>query len=490
MKLLRDIIYKTGIQSIHGSTQLAIDSVTADSRKVKKLSLFVAIKGLTHDGHAHIAEAIENGASAVVCQHLPKTLDPEITYVQVEDPGKALGIIAANFYDHPSHRIKVTGVTGTNGKTTVATTLYALFSEMGYKCGLISTVENRIGNECLPSTHTTPDPVQLQELLHRMVQEKVSHCFMEVSSHALNQHRVAGLRFRAAVFTNITHDHLDYHGTFLEYMNAKKRLFDNLTEDAVAIMNMDDRNAPYMLQNCKATKYGYALKRLADFKGKLTENHIGGLMMEMDGTEVSTHFTGAFNAYNLLAVYATAVSLGQDKMQVLTTLSTLLPVRGRFQPVRLEAGPVAIVDYAHTPDALENVLQTLKEVLMPGQKLICVVGCGGNRDRAKRPLMAKTAARWADQVLLTSDNPRFEDPAEILREMEAGLLPEHFQKTLTIQERAEAIRTAVRIADAKDVILIAGKGHETYQEIQGVKHPFDDAAVFTESVKRQYALKN
>jgi UDP-N-acetylmuramoyl-L-alanyl-D-glutamate--2,6-diaminopimelate ligase len=486
MKLLRDIIYKAGIAAIQGSTQVAISHVTSDSREVKKFGLFVAVKGTQTDGHTHIDKAIAAGAVAVICELLPETLLPEVTYVQVQNSGLALGIVAANFYDHPSHRLKLVGVTGTNGKTTIATTLYTLFTQLGYKTGLLSTVENRIGQEVMTATHTTPNAVQLQALLHEMVSQKVAYCFMEVSSHALHQHRVAGTKFRGAIFSNLTHDHLDYHGTFTEYMKAKKMLFDGLGEDAFALVNADDRQAAFMLQNCKGVKKTYGLKTLADFKGKITENDMGGLLMDMDGTEVSTHFSGAFNGSNLLAVYGAACLLGQERMHVLTTLSTLHPVRGRFQKIHLGKGPVGIVDYAHTPDALENVLKTLREVLVTGQRLFTLVGCGGNRDTAKRPIMAKTAAQWSDQVILTSDNPRFEEPAVILKEMEKGLLPEHFQKTLTIQDRAEAIRTAVRLASPKDVILIAGKGHETYQEIQGVKHPFDDAEHFTESIKLQY----
>ena len=486
MKLLRDIIYKAGIAAIQGSTQVAVSHVTSDSREVKKLGLFVAVKGTQTDGHDHIEKAIHAGAVAVICEHFPEAVQPDITYVQVQNSSLALGIIAANFYDHPSHRLKLVGVTGTNGKTTIATTLYTLFTQMGYKTGLLSTVENRIGNDVIPATHTTPNAVQLQSLLHEMVTEKVAYCFMEVSSHALHQHRVAGTKFKGAIFSNLTHDHLDYHGTFTEYMKAKKMLFDGLGEDAFALVNADDKQAAFMLQNCKGQKKTYGLKTLADFKGKITENDMGGLLMDMDGVEVATHFTGAFNGSNLLAAYGAACLLGHEKMHVLTTLSTLMPVRGRFQKIYLGKGPVGIVDYAHTPDAVENVLKTLREVIMPGQRLFTLIGCGGNRDSAKRPIMAKTAAQWSDQVILTSDNPRFEDPAAILKEMEKGLLPEHFQKSLTIQDRAEAIRTAVRLATPKDVILLAGKGHETYQDILGVKHPFDDAEHFIQSVQLQY----
>src|SRR5687767_6510614 len=448
-----------------------------DSRKVKPGYVFVAIKGTASDGHDYITKAKELGASVIVCEKLPETIDEKVTYVTVKNSGLALGIMASNYFGNPSDKLKLTGVTGTNGKTTTVTLLYQLFSALGYKTGMISTVENRIKDEVIPSTHTTPDPIQLNELLKRMVDSGCTHVFMEVSSHAVDQERIAGLKFVGALFTNITHDHLDYHKTFENYIKAKKKFFDELLGDAFALVNADDKRGMVMMQNTKATKYSFGLKKMVDFKAKIITNSIEGLELEIGGKTVWFKLIGDFNAYNLLAVYGAAVLLGEDSDEVLVKLSSLQGAVGRFEHVQPGAKVIAIVDYAHTPDALKNVLETIALFRSGTEQVITVVGCGGNRDKTKRPLMASIACRLNDKVVLTSDNPRDEDPMEIIKEMQVGVMPTEVRKTLVIADREEAIKTACMMAKEKDIILIAGKGHETYQEIKGVKHPFDDREV-------------
>lgn len=483
MKLLKDILYRAGIEEIIGSTNIAIEQICFDSRLAGKFCLFVAVKGTATDGHQYIDQVIKAGAVAIVCENLPLELDPKIAYVRVKNTQKALGNIASNFFDHPSSKLKLIGVTGTNGKTTVATSLYNMFSKLGYSCGLISTVRNKVNLEEISATHTTPDAVAINRLLYQMVEKKCTYAFMEVSSHALDQGRVEGLEFRGAVFTNLTHDHLDYHGTFDHYIAAKKKLFDGLKEGAFALINADDRNGKVMVQNCKAKKYTYGLKSPADYKGKVVENAVSGLFMNLNGTEVHTHFVGEFNAYNLLAIYGAGVILGVDKMNVLTTLSTLTAVDGRFQIVQGADGITGIVDYAHTPDALENVLKTIRGIVKHDQKIITVVGCGGNRDKQKRPVMAKVAVNYSDRVILTSDNPRNEKPEDIIGDMKNGLEAGDMMKVTTIIDRREAIVAAGQFAQKNDIILVAGKGHEKYQETNGVKTHFDDVEELTNLFK-------
>ena len=480
MKLLSDILYKTRLEEIIGSTNVAISSVTFDSRKVKKDSLFIATRGTASDGHHYIELAIESGAVAIVCEDLPETLKENVTYVKVLDSSASLGYIACNFYDNPSEKLKLVGITGTNGKTTTVTLLFNLFRGLGYNVGLLSTVENKINTTVIPSTHTTPDALALNELLSKMVEAGCQYAFMEVSSHAIVQHRITGLKFTGAAFSNITHDHLDYHKTFEEYIRAKKLFFDNLQDDAFALTNKDDRNGMVMLQNTKAKKYSYGLKSIADFKCRVVENHLNGLLLSIDNQELWVKLIGSFNAYNVLVVYAISQLLKQDRVQVLTTLSNLNSVEGRFQYIKSKNGIVAIVDYAHTPDALKNVLETIKDIRTGNEQVITLAGCGGDRDAAKRPIMAQIACEYSNKVILTSDNPRSENPEEILNQMQAGINPVDAKKTLRISDRKEAIRTAVAFAKEGDIILIAGKGHEKYQEINGVKHPFDDFEIVKE----------
>jgi len=486
MKVLKDILYKVSLSSTIGDMELKVGSIVFDSRKVAKDSVFVAVSGTQVDGHAFIDKALDTGAVAVVCEQMPTALREGITYVQVLNSAKALGIMASNFYGNPSEKLKLVAVTGTNGKTSSVTLLYQLFMEMGYQVGLLSTVENRINDTVVPATHTTPDAVSTQALLRQMVDTGCTHCFMEASSHAIVQERMAGLHLAGAVFTNISHDHLDYHGTFDEYIKAKKKLFDELPKDAFALVNADDKRAMVMLQNCKASAQTFGLKSAADFKAKVLSNTIEGLELDIDQHQAWFRMIGEFNAYNLLGVYAVAVLLGEEEEEVLMQLSKVRGAQGRFDKIQM-AGVTAIVDYAHTPDALENILKTIQGVRTGGEKVITVVGCGGNRDRTKRPIMAKLATQFSEQVILTSDNPRDEDPLDILKEMEAGVNPVDFKKTLTIVDRKEAIKTAVRFAEKGDIILIAGKGHETYQEIKGVKYPFDDREVVKEMLN---LLKN
>lgn len=480
MKLLSDILYKTRLDEIVGSTNLAISSVTFDSRQVKKDSLFIATVGVTVDGHKYIDKAIEMGAIAIVCEDLPYQINENITYIKVLNSSESLGYIACNFYDNPSEKLKLIGVTGTNGKTTTVTLLFNLFRGLGYNVGLLSTVENKINNVVIPSTHTTPDALELNQLLNNMVEQGCQYAFMEVSSHAIVQHRITGLQFTGAAFSNITHDHLDYHKTFDEYIKAKKLFFDNLPTEAFALTNKDDRNGMVMLQNTNAKKYSYGLKSIADFKCKVIENHLNGLLLNIDNQEVWIKLIGSFNAYNALVVYAVSQLLKQDKVQVLTTLSNLNSVEGRFQYVKSKTGIIAIVDYAHTPDALKNVLETIKDIRTGNEQVITVIGCGGDRDSAKRPIMAKIACELSTKTILTSDNPRSENPEEILNQMQKGLSPVEAKNALRISDRKEAIKTAIAFAKEGDILLIAGKGHEKYQEINGVKHHFDDFEIIKE----------
>ena len=483
MKLLKDLLYRARLEQVVGSTHTAIEKLCFDSREVVPFTAFVAVKGTRSDGHDHIAAAVERGATAIICEHLPEGRKEGVTYVRVADSAQALALMAANFFDHPSRELKLVGITGTNGKTSVATLLYRLCRTLGIKAGLISTVEIRIGQRTVPSTHTTPDAVRLNELIAEMVAERCTHCFMEVSSHSVVQDRITGLDFDVAVFTNITHDHLDYHGTFAAYIEAKKRFFDQLGRHALALVNADDVNSAVMVQNTKATKRSFAVHGLADHRARIIENQLTGLHLNIDGHDVYTRLVGAFNASNLLAVYATAVHLGMQPVDVLTALSDLEPPRGRFQLVRGASGVLGIVDYAHTPDALKNVLGTINEVCGDEEQVITVVGCGGDRDRAKRPVMARLAVELSHRVVLTSDNPRGEDPMAILQEMRTGVPSADADRAYVNADRREAIRQAVSLARPGDVVLVAGKGHETYQEISGVKHPFDDAAVLKETLE-------
>ncbi len=483
MKMLKDILFGASLNEIHGDREVKVSDITFDSRKVKKQSLFVAVEGLTVDGHAYIGQSVKAGAAAIVCETLPEELQEGVTYVSVDNSAKAVGIIASNYYDNPSQKIILVGVTGTNGKTTSVTLLFDLFKNLGYKAGMLSTVENKIDDKILPAQFTTPDSIQLNQLLHQMVEAGCTHCFMEVSSHALVQHRVAGITFSGAIFTNISHDHLDYHKTFEEYIQAKKLLFDGLTSEAFALTNLDDKRGMVMLQNTKASKNTYALKSMADFKGKVIHNTLQGLELDLDGVNAWFKLIGDFNAYNLLSVYGAAVLLGEEKEAVMTALSMLGGARGRFEQVANKQEILAIVDYAHTPDALENVLKTIDNLRTHQEMLVTVVGCGGNRDKSKRPVMGKLAASFSNKVILTSDNPRDEDPGVILEEMMAGIGKTEQRKTMIIADRKEAIRTACNLAGKGDIILVAGKGHETYQEIKGVRNHFDDREVLMEMLK-------
>ncbi len=482
MKLLKDILYKAGLQEIIGNSNVAIVSITADSRNVKKNFLFVAIKGTSSDGHNYINTAIELGAVAIICAELPSEINPNIVYIKVNEPSFALGVIANNFFDEPSKKLKLVGITGTNGKTTTATLLFHLFKALGYKVGLISTIKNIIINQEIASTHTTPDPVAINELLFQMIENGCTHAFMEVSSHAVDQNRIAGLEFAGAMFTNITHDHLDYHITFDSYILAKKKFFDQLSKDAFALTNKDDRHGMVMVQNTKAKIKTFALKSAADFKCKILESHLSGLLLQLNQNEVWIKLIGHFNAYNALGIYAVSMLLGENETNVLTTLSNLNSVEGRFQYIKSKKGVVGIVDYAHTPDALENVLKTITEINDHKGQIITLVGCGGDRDKTKRPIMAKIAANYSNKVILTSDNPRSEDPNVIITEMEKGLEITDKKKAISLADRKEAIKLACSMATPSDIILIAGKGHEKYQETNGVKTPFDDLEVLKENL--------
>ena len=482
---LKDIIVNCNLLELTGDKEIDINKVSFDSREVAPGTLFFAVKGTQADGHAYIENALDKGASAIVCEKLPNTLREGVTYIRVDNSGYVLGVAAANFYGNPSRQLKLTGVTGTNGKTTIATLLYRLFSDAGYACGLLSTIENIVDHEVIPSTHTTPDPVELNALLRKMADHGCEYAFMEVSSHAIDQHRIAGLQFAGGIFTNLTHDHLDYHKTMANYRNAKKKFFDNLPANAFALTNLDDKNGAVMVQNTKARKLGYALKHDADYKGIVMESHFDGMMMKVNGTELYTQLVGGFNASNILAIYGAALALGFDKDELLVEISKLHGANGRFDMVRSDSGIVGIVDYAHTPDALENVLKTINEVRKTGQTLITVAGCGGNRDASKRPEMAAVAVKLSDRVILTSDNPRNENPEEIIRQMKEGIAPNDMHKVLSITERREAIRTAVALAQKGDIILLAGKGHEDYQIIKGEKRHFDDKEELANALKEK-----
>ncbi len=480
MKLLQDILFGVSLREVVGSTQLSIKDIQIDSRKVQEGSVFVAIKGIQADGHEFIATAIQKGAVAIVCEQLPSSLQDGVVFIVVANAQESVAVMAHHFYDNPSTQIKLVGVTGTNGKTTVATLLFKLFKGLGYTCGLISTVENHIGDTIVPATHTTPDPIQLNALLQKMVQAGCTHVFMEVSSHAIHQHRITGLQFVGAAFTNITHDHLDYHKTFEAYLEAKKAFFDALPSSAFALSNLDDKNGAQMLLDTKAKKLTYALHAPSNYKGKILENQLNGLVLLVNEMEVHCRLIGTFNAYNFLAVYGIAIQLGETSEAVLTVLSALTGAEGRFDYIISADQIIGIVDYAHTPDALENVLTTIAKLRKGNEQVITVVGCGGDRDKTKRPIMAQVACDLSTKVFLTSDNPRSEDPNDIIKDMEQGLSSSAKRKYINIVDRKEAIKAAVSFAQPGDIILVAGKGHEKYQEIKGIKHDFDDKKIIQE----------
>lgn len=483
MKQLNELLLKCQVKEISGDTSGEISDIAMDSRVIRDGSLFIAVKGTHVDGHEFIQQAVEKGARAVVCEEIPSSVSENVTYILVDDSAESLGYIASAFYDFPSEKLILTGITGTNGKTTVATLLYEVFRSLGYKTGLLSTVVNKINENIIPSTHTTPDQISVNRLLSLMVEEGCTHCFMEVSSHAIDQKRISGLDFNTGVFTNLTHDHLDYHKDFKSYRDAKKKFFDSLPASAIAISNADDPNGSVMLQNTKARKVFYALRKPVEIKGVIIENSMEGLQLKIGRNEVHFHLRGKFNAYNLLGIYGVCMFLGLDEQTSLTAMSNLRHVDGRFHPVANERNIYAFVDYAHTPDAIENVLKTLDELRSRNETLFVIVGAGGNRDRLKRPVMAAIAARFADRLILTSDNPRDEEPQFILDEMKKGLDSVQLSHTMIIQDRYEAIKTACLMAKQGDIILVAGKGHETYQEIKGVRYPFDDKKVLSELLK-------
>jgi UDP-N-acetylmuramoyl-L-alanyl-D-glutamate--2,6-diaminopimelate ligase len=482
MPSVNDILVNIKPVKVQGDRVAEIESISIDSRKAAQGSMFIAVRGTLSDGHSFIEKAIGQGAKAVVCETLPDVLREDVVYIQVKNSAEAAGLIADAFYDFPSEQLKIVGVTGTNGKTTVATLLYKLFEALGYKCGLLSTVQNHIHDKVIVATHTTPDAISIHGLLREMVDAGCTHAFMEVSSHAIHQHRIGGIRFVGGIFTNITHDHLDYHGTFDEYIRVKKSFFDGLPASAFALTNADDKRGAVMLQNTKADKHAYSLRVPATIKGKVLENNLTGLVMVVDNQEAHFRMIGTFNAYNLLAVYGAAKLMGEDKMQVLAVLSGLHGAQGRFETyLSVNDKVLGIVDYAHTPDALLNVLATINQLRTQGQQLFTVIGCGGHRDKTKRPLMAQAACEHSDKAIFTSDNPRSEDPEQILNEMEEGLTPVQKRKSLRITDRKEAIKVAVTLAQPGDIILLAGKGHETYQEIKGVKNHFDDKEILMEA---------
>jgi len=474
MSLLKDILYKVAIESVNGSTEIAINKMDFDSRKIEANDVFVAIRGTISDGHDFIEKAIERGAVAIVCDALPSVLAKGVTYVCVKDTNAALAFMAANYFDNPSRNLKLVGITGTNGKTTIASLLYQLFKKAGFKVGLLSTVKILVDDVEYKATHTTPDSITINHFLNEMVLAGVEYCFMEVSSHGIHQKRTEALHFVGGIFTNLSHDHLDYHPTFAEYRDVKKSFFDHLPSTAFALSNIDDKNGPVMLQNTSARKRTYALKSFADYKAQILENQLSGLLLKINGNEVWVKLIGTFNAYNLLAIYGTAVELGLGSLEVLRLMSELESVSGRFQFIVSNTNITAIVDYAHTPDALDNVLKTINDIRTKNEQLITVVGCGGNRDTTKRPIMAGIASELSDKVILTSDNPRNEEPEMIIQEMEKGVAAQNFKKVLSITDRLQAIKTACQLAQPNDIILIAGKGHETYQEIKGIRHDFDD----------------
>jgi len=483
MRYLSDLLEGLPFTELPGSADVEITAVEFDSRKVVPGCLFVAVKGTAVDGHDYIEQAVKDGAVAIICEDLPGHTADGADFLMVQNSAVALGIVSANFYGNPSDDLKLVGVTGTNGKTTIATLLYKLFRDLGYKCGLLSTVENQINGKIIPATHTTPDPVALNGLLRDMVDQGCDYCFMEVSSHAVAQHRIEGLKFSGGIFSNLTHDHLDYHKTFDAYLKAKKTFFDTLPKSAFALTNIDDKNGSVMLQNTKAHKKTYGLKNMADYKVKILENEFHGLLLNIDGNEVWFKLVGNFNAYNLLAVYAAAMLLDQDKSKILVSLSKLSGAEGRFDAVVSPNKVIGIVDYAHTPDAVQNVLTTIHDLRKGTEQVITIIGCGGDRDRTKRPVMAAMACEWSDKVILTSDNPRSEDPAAIIKEMEAGVTGANKKKTISIVDRREAIKTACHLAQPGDIILLAGKGHEKYQDIKGIKSHFDDREELEEQFK-------
>jgi len=483
MPRLKDIVYKVHLNSVTGDRNKDVSGVSFNSREVKKGDLFVAVRGTQVDGHNFITQALDSGAVAIVCEEMPSEVSDGITYVVVENSAQALGIIASNYYNNPSQSIKLVGVTGTNGKTTTVTLLHQLFLKLGFNAGLISTVENKINQEVIPASHTTPDSLTINKLLSRMKKEGCTHCFMEVSSHAIDQERIAGLNFRGAVFTNISRDHLDYHPDFDSYLNAKKKLFDDLGGDSFALVNGDDKRSQVILQNTKASKHKFSLRSLSDFKAKVLANSLQGLELEIEQQSIWFKLVGDFNAYNLLGAYATALLLDEKPEEVLTGLSEVEPAAGRFEQVTIDSKIIGIIDYAHTPDALKKVLATIRDLKSGNEQVITVVGCGGNRDRGKRPLMAQIACDNSDKVIFTSDNPRDESPEDIIAEMQQGVGAAQSKKAISITDRKEAIKTAVSLATNHDIILVAGKGHENYQEIKGKRHPFDDKQVLIEMLK-------
>ncbi len=482
--LLKDILYKVAIESVNGSTDISINKIEFDSRKIQEKDVFVAIRGTLSNGHDFIEKAIELGAVAIICDELPSKLEAGITYVKVTDTNSALAFLAANFYQNPSANLKLVGITGTNGKTTIASLLYQLFKKAGYKVGLISTVKIMVDDVEYKATHTTPDSLTINYYINEMINLGCEYCFMEVSSHGIHQKRTEGLFFTGGVFTNLTHDHLDYHSSFAEYRDVKKSFFDHLPKTAFALTNLDDKNGSVMIQNSGARKLTYALKSYADYRAQILENQLSGLLLKINDNEVWVQLIGTFNAYNLLAIYGTAVELGLDKMEVLRLLSELESVSGRFQFIISSQKITAIVDYAHTPDALENVLKTIDDIRTKNEQLITVVGCGGDRDKTKRPIMAKIASEISNKAIFTSDNPRTENPETIIEEMEKGVEAHNYKKTLSILDRKQAIKAACQLANSGDIILIAGKGHETYQEINGVRHHFDDMETVKEILEQ------
>ena len=484
MIVLKDLLYKVAIESVHGTTETPVNKIEFDSRKIEENDVFVAIRGTISNGHDFIEKAINLGSIAIVCDTLPETIVTGITYIKVKDTNSALAFMASNYYENPSKNLQLVGITGTNGKTTIASLLYQLFKKAGYKVGLLSTVKILVDDVEYKATHTTPDSLTINKYLKEMNEAGVEYCFMEVSSHGIHQKRTEGLHFEGGVFTNLSHDHLDYHPTFAEYRDVKKSFFDNLPKTAFALSNIDDKNGPVMLQNTNARKLTYALKTYSDYKAQILENQLSGLLLRINDNEAWVRLIGAFNAYNLLAIYGTAVELGLDKLEVLRLLSELESVSGRFQFIISNEKITAIVDYAHTPDALENVLKTVNDIRTKNEQLITIVGCGGDRDRTKRPIMANIASTLSDKAIITSDNPRTEDPEAIIVEMEKGVEPQNFKKTISITDRKQAIKTACQLAQPNDIILIAGKGHETYQEIQGVRYDFDDMQIVKELLEQ------
>ncbi|WP_299520022.1 UDP-N-acetylmuramoyl-L-alanyl-D-glutamate--2,6-diaminopimelate ligase [Winogradskyella sp.] len=483
MNVLKDILYKVTINAVVGSTSVVINKIEFDSRKIESNDVFVAISGTITDGHGFIEKAIESGAKAIICESLPENLEDGITYIEVANSNQALAYMASNYYEYPSENLKLVGVTGTNGKTTVTSLLYQLFKKAGYKVGLLSTVKIMVNDTVYKATHTTPDSLTINKYLKLMNDEGVEFCFMEASSHGIHQSRTKGLKFTGGIFTNLSHDHLDYHNTFAEYRDVKKSFFDHLPKDAFALSNMDDKNGLVMLQNTQAKKFTYALKNYADYRAQILENEFGGLLLKVNDNELWTRLIGSFNAYNILAIYGAADLLGLEKDEILRLISELDNVSGRFQYFVSDDKITAIVDYAHTPDALKNVLETINSIRTKNEELITVVGCGGDRDKAKRPKMAHIASTLSTKVIFTSDNPRSEKPETIIEDMEKGVEPQNFKKTLSITDRRQAIKTACQMADSKDIILVAGKGHETYQEIKGKRFDFDDYKTVQEFLK-------